>query len=174
MSQPSRQTLPRKEYFQARQEEIEKQDLEKRVMANLRNSRTFEWLHNQVGSFEDQEPHLQHQPQPQPHSVKLMRQMYGVDNNLPRLDPQGGRNIRLTGSPAMDLQSVDSVSLQGEMIQPPRRFSAGSEASSGARFPPIKTNSAGSGQKRERISFRDNEVKLGIGWGGGRKRGPRM
>lgn len=27
----------------------------------------------------------------------------------------------------MDLQSVDSVSLQGEMIQPPRRFSAGSE-----------------------------------------------
>uniref|UniRef100_K1QF97 Leucine-rich repeat and IQ domain-containing protein 1 n=1 Tax=Magallana gigas TaxID=29159 RepID=K1QF97_MAGGI len=198
VSQPSRQTLPRKEYFQARQEEIEKQELEKRVMANLRNSRTFEWLHNQVGSFEDQEPHLQHHPQPQPHSVcknmdirmnimikcsikydktpftnrKLMRQMY--DNNLPRLDPQGGRNIRLTGSPAMDLQSVDSVSLQGEMIQPPRRFSAGSEASSGARFPPIKTNSAGSGQKRERISFRDNEVKLGIGWGGGRKRGQRM
>ncbi|XP_052676986.1 leucine-rich repeat and IQ domain-containing protein 1-like [Crassostrea angulata] len=172
VSQPSRQTLPRKEYFQARQEEIEKQDLEKRVMANLRNSRTFEWLHNQVGSFEDQEPHLQHHPQPQPHSVKLMRQMY--DNNLPRLDPQGGRNNRLTGSPAMDLQSVDSVSLQGEMIQPPRRFSAGSEASSGARFPPIKTNSAGSGQKRERISFRDNEVKLGIGWGGGRKRGQRM
>lgn len=29
---------------------------------------------------------------------KLMRQMYGVDNNLPRLDPQGGRNIRLTVS----------------------------------------------------------------------------
>lgn len=27
---------------------------------------------------------------------KLMRQMY--DNNLPRLDPQGGRNIRLTVS----------------------------------------------------------------------------
>lgn len=30
----------------------------------------------------------------------------------------------------MDLQSVDSVSLQGEMIQPPRRFSAGSEGTS--------------------------------------------
>ena len=33
----------------------------------------------------------------------------------------------LQGSPALDLQSVDSVSLQGEMNQPPRRFSAGSE-----------------------------------------------
>lgn len=30
----------------------------------------------------------------------------------------------------MDLQSVDSVSLQGEMIPPPRRFSAGSEGTS--------------------------------------------
>lgn len=27
-----------------------------------------------------------------------MRQMYGVDNSLPRLDPQGGRNIRLAVS----------------------------------------------------------------------------
>lgn len=53
-------------------------------------------------------------------------------------------------------------------------FNVSFPASSGARFPPIKTNSAGSGQKRERISFRDNEVKLGIGWGGGRKRGQRM
>ena len=33
----------------------------------------------------------------------------------------------LKGSPALDLQSVDSVSLQREMIQHPRRFSAGSE-----------------------------------------------
>ncbi|XP_062595804.1 leucine-rich repeat and IQ domain-containing protein 1-like [Saccostrea cucullata] len=165
----SRQTLPRKEYFQARQEEIEKEELEKRVMSNLKNSRTFEWIHNQVGSFEESD-HNVHPP------VKPARQMYGADNNLPRIDPQvvGGRHVRLTGSPALDLQSVDSVSLQGEMAHPPRRFSAGSEASSGARFPPIKTSSAGSGKKRERISFRDNEVKLGVGWGGGRKRGQLM
>ncbi|XP_078331507.1 leucine-rich repeat- and IQ domain-containing protein 1-like isoform X2 [Crassostrea virginica] len=169
VTQPSRHTLPRKEYFQARQEEINKQELEKRVMANLKNSRTFEWLHNQVGSFQDQEP-------PQQPPMRPARQLYGGEANLPHLAPQviGTKNARLTGSPALDLQSVDSVSLQGEMIQPPRRFSAGSEASSGARFPPIKTSSAGSGRKRERISFRDNEVKLGVGWGGGKKRGQRM
>ncbi|XP_061181826.1 leucine-rich repeat and IQ domain-containing protein 1-like [Saccostrea echinata] len=168
VTHPSRQTLPRKEYFQARQEEIDKKKLEKRVMSNLKNSRTFEWIHNQVGSFEESEHNV--------HPVKPARQMYGADNNLPRIDPQvvGGRHVRLTGSPALDLQSVDSVSLQGEMVHSPRRFSAGSEASSGARFPPIKTNSAGSGKKRERISFRDNEVKLGVGWGGGKKRGKLM
>ena len=44
-------------------------------------------------------------------------------------------------------------------------------ASSGARFPPIKTSSAGSGRKRERISFRDNEVKVWVVGEGGRRGG---
>ncbi|KAK3101861.1 hypothetical protein FSP39_006854 [Pinctada imbricata] len=166
--QPSKQTLPRKEYFQARQEEIERKDLEKRVMHNFKNNRTYEWIHTQVGDYEVSDSAITHKN-------PVARGRYGSEGNLPRMDPDvtAGRPPRLVASPSLDVQSVDSVSLQGEMAQP-RRFSAGSEGT--GRFPPIKTSSAGStnsqgSRKRERMSWRNKEVNKSIGWGGGKKRG---
>ncbi|XP_069132519.1 leucine-rich repeat and IQ domain-containing protein 1-like [Argopecten irradians] len=163
--QPSRKTLPRKEYFQARQQEIERKELDKKVENHNRTKRTFEWIHTQVGEYDVTDSRIS-----KPHGENL-RNIYGSEGNLPKMtsDVTSGRPVRLV-SPAMDLQSVDSASYYGDTVQHnPRRFSAGSDASS-TRLPPIKTGSAPSVRGKEKMSWRRKEVNKSIGWGGGKKR----
>ncbi|XP_060068248.1 leucine-rich repeat and IQ domain-containing protein 1-like [Ylistrum balloti] len=164
--QPSRKTLPRKEYFQARQQEIERKDLDKRVENHNRTKRTFEWIHTQVGDYEVSDSRIN---PTQPHNESL-RKIYGSEGNLPKMTAEvtSGRPVRLM-SPGLDIQSVDSVSNHGDPVRNPRRFSAGSDASS-TRLPPIKTGSAPSVRGKEKMSWRRKEVNKSIGWGGGKKR----
>ncbi|CAG2191414.1 unnamed protein product [Mytilus edulis] len=163
---PSRKILPRKEYFQERQKEIDNADREKRIEKSEKVSRTFEWLHTQVGDYDVSDSPINTNNQ-----GNRTRQRFGSDGNLPKLDSDlmSGKAVRLVSSP-VDLMSVDSVSIQGEFSKP-RRFSA-SSSDSQTRLPPIKGGSAPTGQKRkEKMSWRNPQNKNNdIGWGGGHKR----
>ncbi|CAG2248371.1 unnamed protein product [Mytilus edulis] len=140
---PSRKILPRKEYFQERQKEIDNADREKRIEKSEKVSRTFEWLHTQVGDYDVSDSPINTNNQ-----GNRTRQRFGSDGNLPKLDSDlmSGKAVRLVSSP-VDLMSVDSVSIQGEFSKP-RRFSA-SSSDSQTRLPPIKGGSAPTGQKRK-------------------------
>ncbi|KAL4225103.1 Leucine-rich repeat and IQ domain-containing protein 1 [Mactra antiquata] len=157
---PSRKTLPRKEYFQARQEEIVRQEREKHEEYQVKASRTFEWLHSQVGDHVVTDSVINQRHTEGPKYIN-------PENNLPELIG-GGKRIHLVSSPmSIELQSVDSVSSAGKKG---RRFSAGS-GSSTSKLPPIQPTSAPVPQVKEKMSFRNAPVNQSVGWGGGKKRG---
>ncbi|XP_064599995.1 leucine-rich repeat and IQ domain-containing protein 1-like [Liolophura sinensis] len=157
---PTRKVMPRKEYFQARAREAEEKEREKRSEVATRASRTFEWLHTQVGEFPTSDP------------VKVLIRSES-ENGLPRLDSDitAGRRVQLVASPAqLDLESVSSL---GENRL--RSFSMDESSPLGVQqvpvqLPPIKTNSAPSNRVKERMSWRTPKKNTDIGWGGGRKR----
>ncbi|KAL5007909.1 hypothetical protein ScPMuIL_016715 [Solemya velum] len=152
---PPHKILPRKEYFQARQQEINMKQREHHQESQTRVTRTYEWLHTQVGNF----PEANISPQLLNHKA-----FYGSEGNIPNLDNEiVGKHIGYMQN--MELQSVESASIKGETIAP-RRYSAGEDR--GTRFPPIKTNSAPS--VKEKMSWRNKKVETNVGWGGGRKR----
>ncbi|XP_052797623.1 leucine-rich repeat and IQ domain-containing protein 1-like [Mya arenaria] len=155
---PQRKTLPRKEYFQARQDEIVRQDREKRVEFHTRASRTFEWLHTQVGDHPTNDSVIN---QGFTEGPKYMP----AEHNLPEL--LGGKRVQLVSSPmSMELQSLESASISS---QKQRRFSFGSGSGS-SKLPPIQPSSAPVAAVKERMTFRNPKVNQSVGWGGGRKR----
>ncbi|XP_052230384.1 leucine-rich repeat and IQ domain-containing protein 1-like [Dreissena polymorpha] len=155
---PQRKTLPRKEYFQARQNEINRQQQERHQEVHVRASRTFEWLHTQVGDL--------------PTSDSVINQGFSegpkylpTDHNFPEL--MSGKRVQLVSSPmSLELQSVDSASTAGKKQ---RRLSAGSGTGS-SKLPPIQPSSAPVPHVKERMSFRNPKVNQDVGWGGGKKR----
>nr|KAG5699220.1 hypothetical protein BaRGS_012741 [Batillaria attramentaria] len=49
---PPARVLPRKEYFQAREEEAQQKEMEKQMEMRTKAGRTFEWIHTQVGDYD--------------------------------------------------------------------------------------------------------------------------
>ncbi|XP_046573788.1 leucine-rich repeat and IQ domain-containing protein 1-like isoform X2 [Haliotis rubra] len=140
-----RRTLPRKEYFQAREDEIQRQEFVKRQEAKTRSVRTYEWLHTQVANFQEGPAER--------------------NSDLEGGHP-AGRHTHMT-SGYDDSQSVEERRC--------RRFSSGEGSGQTSFLPPIKSNSAGStgsngGRKKEKMSWRNKPTDVDVGWGGGRKR----
>ncbi|GFS22600.1 leucine-rich repeat and IQ domain-containing protein 1-like [Elysia marginata] len=156
--------LPRKEYFQAREEEAQRQHLERRVEEVTRVHRTFEWLHTQVGD----------------HPVTTSRINAGQAPVYSMNEADPGRQAFCKAnqdnrkwSPGSD--HLDSVSQAGGVnrLQQGRRYSIGDSqySSQTPSLPPIQVGSAPSSHKSERMSFRDAPVERSGGWGGGKRRG---
>ena len=73
--------------------------------------------------------------------------------------------FHLQGSPALDMQSIESSSTLGEPASKPQRLWRTNQNKE-ERLPPIKPNSA----PKERMSFRNPKTDTDVGWGAGRKR----
>ncbi|GFO43648.1 leucine-rich repeat and iq domain-containing protein 1-like [Plakobranchus ocellatus] len=159
---PPARVLPRKEYFQAREDEAQRQNLERQVEEQTKVHRTFEWLHTQVGD----------------HPIGSSRINAGQALVYAMNEASSGRQMAYKAtqdyrkwSPGSD--HLDSVSQTGSRPQQGRRYSIGDSQYSGQTpsLPPIQVGSAPSSHKGERISFRDNPVEKSGGWGGGKRRG---
>ncbi|KAI8781288.1 leucine-rich repeat and IQ domain-containing protein 1 [Biomphalaria glabrata] len=144
---PNVKTLPRKEYFQAREEEVIQQELLRQREDNSRINRTYEWIHTQVGDY----------------PISSSRINPGHANNEIVQDKIDKFDYRKT-SPMSD-HKEPSVGRGSEKVG--RRFSFGDEnIDRSPLLPPI--------HKQDRISFRDSPVDKSVGWGGGKKRGQKL
>ncbi|XP_050408807.1 leucine-rich repeat and IQ domain-containing protein 1 [Patella vulgata] len=151
---PVRKILPRKEYFQAREEEILRQDRDKRIDISNRANRTYEWLHTQVGDHDLSSPTPRHGVQSTGH--------YGSTSSLTYHDNHTKSESHR--SPCFDMKSLRQ-----------RRHSASEDHSYWGKptvLPPIKTTSAPS-KPKEKMSWRNPVVEKSVGWGGGKKRSAR-
>ncbi|XP_078273485.1 leucine-rich repeat- and IQ domain-containing protein 1 isoform X2 [Rhinoraja longicauda] len=120
---------------------------------------TYQWLHTQIANHEETNSRNKKQ-----------------HNFLPEMDPEilnGGR-VQLMASPIgregsdLDLVSVtngSTISQQSDRFKISRRHSSGSTK---ATVPP---KSGSQPLKQQRMSFRDNQMRLSTGWGSGKKRG---
>ncbi|KAK3600773.1 hypothetical protein CHS0354_009199 [Potamilus streckersoni] len=167
VQQPHRTILPRKEYFQARKDEIERQDYKRQEEMKAMVNRTYEWLHTQVGDYNITDSVI--------NQDYGKRTAYGSESNLPKLDPEmvaGRSRVQLVSSPmSLELQSVESGSVQGDHMI--RRLSSGGSVYSEGRssiLPAIKTGSAPTLHTKEKMSWRSPDINRSVGWGGGKKR----
>ncbi|XP_064635355.1 leucine-rich repeat and IQ domain-containing protein 1-like isoform X2 [Lineus longissimus] len=167
---PKKPAGNRKEYFKAKEDEVRHKEHERQEEMHNKKARMYEWLH-EAGHPADDPSSSSCTPQPSNGNTALFRaRHHGSDGNLPRLTPEliaGGR-VMLTGSPSLELQSVDGSQAESEKI---RRYSVGEthKAISQTQFPAIKINSAPT-KKPEKMSWRGPEVNKSVGWGGGKKR----
>ncbi|XP_072047087.1 uncharacterized protein [Amphiura filiformis] len=86
VAQVPKKGVQRKEYFKAREEEIEHAYQEKKEEDHEKKSRTFEWVHNQVGDLEVSDSRIN------PHG--LTGRQSNSEPNLPHMSPDvilGGR-----------------------------------------------------------------------------------
>ncbi|KAH9494777.1 Leucine-rich repeat and IQ domain-containing protein 1 [Bulinus truncatus] len=145
---PNVKTLPRKEYFQAREEEIIQQNLQRQAEEHSRNNRTYEWIHTQVGDY----------------PISSSRINGGRTSNDVVMDNSFKTEKLWDSRKTSPLSDHKSTSLHRGAEAHVRRFSLGDENSGHSPLlPPI--------HKQERISFRDSPVDKSTGWGGGKKRG---
>ncbi|XP_012942132.1 leucine-rich repeat and IQ domain-containing protein 1 [Aplysia californica] len=159
---PPAKVLPRKEYFQAREEEVQRQELERRVEEHARVNRTFEWLHTQVGDH----PVSSSRINPGPGAMHTHS-----DSNMSKNPHNFDYGPRKT-SPGSDY--MDSVSAHGGHggHRLGRRFSTEeAHAGNSPMLPPIQIGAVPSTHKDERMSWRNEQVDKSLGWGGGKKRG---
>ncbi|RUS86131.1 hypothetical protein EGW08_006079 [Elysia chlorotica] len=160
---PPARVLPRKEYFQAREDEAQRQHLERHVEERTRVHRTYEWLHTQVGDH----PIASSRINPGHAPVHIVNEA-GSGRQIAAKNNQENRKW----SPSSD--HLDSVSQAGgSRHRQDRRYSIGDSqySSQTPSLPPIQGGSAPSNHKGERISFRDTPVEKSGGWGGGKRRG---
>ncbi|XP_041367089.1 leucine-rich repeat and IQ domain-containing protein 1-like [Gigantopelta aegis] len=157
---PARKVLPRKEYFQAKGELIEQQNVHKQQEIVTRVHRTYEWLHTQVGSLDMD-------------STSKVQGMssFGSESSLPRIssDVLAGNRMYLVKSP-ISIGPNDSASVTETNQR--RRYSLGENphvSGHSTHLPQITTHSAGSKEK-DKMSWRRKPVDSDVGWGGGRKR----
>ncbi|XP_036025960.1 leucine-rich repeat and IQ domain-containing protein 1 isoform X1 [Onychomys torridus] len=164
VTKPSKKTwLRRDNYFEDEEEDA----LSKLTTVNEKSERsheyTYQWLHTQVGV-------------PETTSSRAQK----CNHFLPELDPDvlhGGR-VQLVArlvsreDTDLDLSSMTSgsaLSVHREKKSQARRDSSGSSSCSSKRIlAPMITNTRPS--LKERISFRDNPVRLSGGWGSGKKK----
>ncbi|XP_076409963.1 leucine-rich repeat- and IQ domain-containing protein 1 isoform X2 [Peromyscus maniculatus bairdii] len=164
VTKPSKKTLLRRDgYFEDEEEDA----LSKPTTMNEKSERsheyTYQWLHTQVGV-------------PEATSSRALK----CNHFLPELDPDvlnGGRVqlvARLVSREDTDLDlfsmtSGSALSVNREKKSQARRYSSGSSSCSSKKIlAPMITNTRPS--IKERISFRDNPVRLSGGWGSGKKK----
>ncbi|XP_032894090.1 leucine-rich repeat and IQ domain-containing protein 1 isoform X2 [Amblyraja radiata] len=120
---------------------------------------TYQWLHTQIANREET-------------SSRNKKQHHF----LPEMDPEvlnGGR-VQLMASPigreGSDLDLV-SVTSGNTISQQSDRFKINRWHSSGSTKATVPPKSGSQPLKQERMSFRDNQMRLSTGWGTGKKRG---
>ncbi|KAK7098300.1 leucine-rich repeat- and IQ domain-containing protein 1-like isoform X2 [Littorina saxatilis] len=163
--------LPRKEYFQAREDEAQRKDADKHTEFRTRAGRTFEWLHTQVGVHDVSSSRINH---------GTAAGMYGGDSPLAKTISDSQLSHYPTPPPhghspmSLELESASYAS--GQRPVPHKRHSVSGEelvmTGHGTMFPPIKPTSATSQQskEREKMSWRTKPTQQSVGWGGGQKR----
>ncbi|XP_076450301.1 uncharacterized protein LOC143286571 isoform X2 [Babylonia areolata] len=167
---PPPRVLPRKEYFQAREEEAMQRDYEKQLEYKTKAGRTFEWLHTQVGQYEVSSSRIN--PGAGRGAGNPLMKTASDSQLSPTLQQQHGY------SPvSMEMESAASFASHHHPGRQQRHSLAGEEISLTGHsplLPPIKTGSAPSQRsrgEREKISWRTEPVEKSGGWGGGKKRG---
>nr|XP_040136194.1 leucine-rich repeat and IQ domain-containing protein 1 isoform X3 [Ictidomys tridecemlineatus] len=162
INSPKQTPSKRDGYFEGKEEDFIYKDTTANEKLERSKEYTYQWLHTQVGVHAA--------------SSRNMK----CNHFLPELDPDvlnGGRVqlvARLVSREDTDLDlfsmtSGSALSVNREKKNQAHRYSAGSSSCSiKGIVAPIITNSRPS--KKERISFRDNPVRLSGGWGSGRKK----
>uniref|UniRef100_UPI00398E3F1F leucine-rich repeat- and IQ domain-containing protein 1 isoform X2 n=1 Tax=Pristiophorus japonicus TaxID=55135 RepID=UPI00398E3F1F len=154
----SKKIYDRVEYFRA-PEELIRQDTTSAEALRKSRELTYQWLHTQIVNYEQTNPNI----------MKNHR-------FLPELDAEvlnGGR-VQLMASPvAREGSDLDIVSVtSGSTInQPSDGFNYSHWHSSGSTKATVPLKTGSKPLKQERISFRNNPVRLSTGWGSGKKRG---
>ncbi|XP_046275326.1 leucine-rich repeat and IQ domain-containing protein 1 isoform X2 [Marmota monax] len=159
---PKQTPSKRDGYFEDKEEDFIYKDTTANEKLERSKEYTYQWLHTQVGV----------------HAASSRNTK--CNHFLPELDPDvlnGGRVqlvARLVSREDTDLDlfsmtSGSALSVNREKKNQAHRYSAGSSSCSiKGIVAPMITNSRPS--KKERISFRDNPVRLSGGWGSGRKK----
>ncbi|XP_054762030.2 leucine-rich repeat and IQ domain-containing protein 1-like [Lytechinus pictus] len=158
----SKKGVQRKDYFQAREEEAERRERSKVEEHSNKKHRTFDWVHAQVNNdLPISESRIN------PYGIRSRQS--SSEPNLPAISPdviQGSR-VNLVMSPnAMEVQSVDSVSL-GDFTSRERSRSFSSPNGERVQFPPIKTSSAPSSHTKQRMAAQAGDRRGGgeVAWG---------
>ncbi|XP_030845358.1 leucine-rich repeat and IQ domain-containing protein 1 [Strongylocentrotus purpuratus] len=155
--------VQRKDYFQARDEEVERRAKSQVDENSHTQHRTFDWVHGQVNNdLQASDSRIN------PHGIRSRQS--SSEPNLPAISPdvigQGSR-VNLVMSPnAMEVQSVGSVSI-GDFTSRERSHSFSSPNGERVQFPPIKTSSAPSGHTKQRMAAQggDRRGGGGVAWG---------
>ncbi|XP_072341233.1 leucine-rich repeat- and IQ domain-containing protein 1 isoform X1 [Scyliorhinus torazame] len=156
---PKKKTINRVEYFRAPKEFIHQDTTSAETLQKSREL-TYQWLHTQLVNDEQTKS-------------RIMKNLHF----LPELDAEvlnGGRVQLMASHVGRECSDLDVVSVtSGSTInQPNGGFNYRHWHSSGSTIEatvPLKTDSKP--LKQERISFRNNRVRLSTGWGSGKKRG---
>ncbi|XP_059834398.1 leucine-rich repeat and IQ domain-containing protein 1 isoform X4 [Hypanus sabinus] len=139
-------------------EEFSHQDTTSVELQPTSRELTYQWLHTQIANYEETNPRNKKH-----------------HHFLPEMDPEvlnGGR-VQLMASPIgreipdlglLSVTSGNAITRQDNRVEVSHWHSSGSAK---ATVPP-KTGSKR--LKHERISFRDNQVRLSTGWGTGKRR----
>ncbi|XP_071484235.1 uncharacterized protein [Diadema antillarum] len=156
----SKKGVQRKEYFQAREEEVERKARSKLEENSQREERTFEWVHSQVNDAVVSDSRIN------PHGIR--QRQASSEPNLPAMshDVIQGSRVSLVSPNAMEVQSVDSASYGGLSARG-RSHSFSSPEGDRVQFPPIKTSSAPSSHTKQRMAERGGDRWGGGGGGGG-------
>ncbi|XP_072171846.1 uncharacterized protein [Diadema setosum] len=156
----SKKGVQRKEYFQAREEEIERKARSKVEENSQREERTFEWVHSQVNDAVVSDSRIN------PHGIR--QRQASSEPNLPAMshDVIQGSRVSLVSPNAMEVQSVDSAPYGGLSARG-RSHSFSSPEGDRVQFPPIKTSSAPSSHTKQRMAERGGDRWGGGGGGGG-------
>ncbi|XP_072123586.1 leucine-rich repeat- and IQ domain-containing protein 1 isoform X1 [Mobula birostris] len=139
-------------------EELSHQDMTSVELQPTSRELTYQWLHTQIANYEETNPRNKKH-----------------HHFLPEMDPEvlnGGR-VQLMASPIgreipdlglLSVTSGNAINRQDNRVEVSHWHSSGSAK---ATVPP-RTGSKP--LKHERISFRDNQVRLSTGWGTGKRR----
>ncbi|XP_067906541.1 leucine-rich repeat and IQ domain-containing protein 1 isoform X2 [Heterodontus francisci] len=148
----------RVEYFRAPEELICQGTTSTETLQASREL-TYQWLHTQVVNYDQTNP-------------RIMKNHHF----LPELDPDvlhGGRVQLMANHVGRECTDLDVVSVtSGSTINQPNdgfNYSHQHSSASTKAIVPLKTGSKP--LKQERISFRNNRVRLSTGWGSGKRRG---
>ncbi|XP_038049576.1 leucine-rich repeat and IQ domain-containing protein 1-like isoform X3 [Patiria miniata] len=135
--------VQRQEFFQAREQEIQKAMTAQRKEKEHKEARTFDWVHSHAEVHSDMMQECGRHSSSEP--------------NLPAISPNAlqGR-VQLMASPLLELQSVDGASSVSSMSHRARSQSLSAQSHEELRLPAIKTNSAPSGRSRERPAVGGN------------------
>ncbi|XP_059508450.1 leucine-rich repeat and IQ domain-containing protein 1 isoform X2 [Stegostoma tigrinum] len=155
---PKRKACDRVECFRA-PEELTHQDTTSAEVLQKSRELTYEWLHTQVVNDEQT-------------NYRIMKNHHF----LPELDADvlnGGRVQLMANHVGRECSDLDIVSVSsGSTInQPSDEFNNSHWPSSSSTKASVSLKSGAKPLKQERISFRNNQVRLSTGWGSGKRRG---
>ncbi|XP_048463618.1 leucine-rich repeat and IQ domain-containing protein 1 [Rhincodon typus] len=155
---PKKKACDRVEYFRA-PEELTRQNTTSAEVLQKSRELTYEWLHTQVVNDEQT-------------NYRIMKNHHF----LPELDADvlnGGRVQLMASHVGRECSDLDVVSVSsGSTInQPSDEFNNSHWHSSGSTKATISLKSGTKPLKQERVSFRNNQVRLSTGWGSGKRRG---